>query len=112
MMREHKLRTQCLFSLIQHKYRAGGIGDVHLWGTALNMRKGHERYRPTFLACMLANKVVGGDLVETIHSKNEPVFDATGYFAYKGDAETIKKLKGQVAGMRLKIGRLEKKLEV
>jgi len=65
MMREHKLRTQCLFSLIQHKYRAHGIGDVYLWGTALNMRKGHERYRPTFLACMLANKVIGGDMVET-----------------------------------------------
>ena len=90
MMRRHKLRTQCLFSLIQHKYRAHGIGDVYLWGSALNMRKGHERYRPTFLACMLANKVIGGDLVETIHSKNEPVFDATGYFAYKGDVEAIR----------------------
>ena len=92
MMRRHKLRTQCLFSLIQHKYRAHGIGDVYLWGTALNMRKGHERYRPTFLACMLANKVIGGDLIETIHSKNEPVFDATGYFANKGNAETIRNI--------------------
>jgi len=54
------------------------------------MRKGHERYRPTFLACMLANKVIGGDMVETIHSKNEPTFDTTGYFAYKGNAETIR----------------------
>ncbi|HCO95769.1 MAG TPA: hypothetical protein DIU00_17790 [Phycisphaerales bacterium] len=90
MMREHKLRTQCLFSLIQHKYRAHGVGDIYLWGTALNMRKGHERYRPTFLACMLANKVIGGDMVETIHPKNEPTFDTTGYFAYKGDAETIR----------------------
>ncbi|MGB2864689.1 MAG: hypothetical protein WBC05_15285 [Sedimentisphaerales bacterium] len=90
MMREHKLRTQCLFLLIQHKYRAQGVGDVYLWGTALNMRKGHKRYRPTFLACMLANKVIGGDMVETIHSKNEPAFDATGYFAYQGDVETIR----------------------
>ena len=90
MMREHKLRTQCLFSLIQHKYRAHGVGDVYLWGTALNMRKGHERYRPTFLACMLANKVIGGDMVETIHSKKEPTFDATGYFAHKGDVETVR----------------------
>jgi len=90
MMREHKLRTQCLFSLIQHKYRAHGVGDVYLWGTALNMRKGHERYRPTFLTCMLANKVIGGDMVETIHSKNEPTFDANGYFAYQADAETVR----------------------
>ena len=38
---------------------------------------------------MLANKVIGGNLVKTIHSKNEPTFDATGYFASRGDAETI-----------------------
>jgi hypothetical protein len=89
MMREHKIRTQCLFSLIQHSYRAHGIGEVRLWGTALNMRKGYERYRPTFLACMLANKVIGGDLVGTIHSEDEPTFDAKGYFAWKGEVETI-----------------------
>jgi len=88
MMREHKLRTQCLFSLIQHGYRAHGIGEVRLWGTALNMRKGHERYRPTFLACMLANKVIGGDMVRTVHAKDEPTFDARGYFT-KSDIETV-----------------------
>jgi len=89
MLREHGLRSQCLFSLIQHSYRAHGIGSVYLWGTALNMRKGHERYRPTFLGCMIANKVIGGDLVKTVHSKDEPKFDARGYFAYKGDVETV-----------------------
>ncbi len=89
MLREHKLRTQCLFSLIQHGYRAAGIGEVRLWGTALNMKKGHERYRPTFLACMLANKVLGGDMVRTIHSDNEPKFEAKGYLASKTEAETI-----------------------
>jgi hypothetical protein len=88
MMREHKLRTQCLFSLIQHGYRAHGIGEVRLWGTALNMRKGYERYRPTFLACMLANKVIGGDMVRTVHTKDESTFDARGYFA-KSDVETV-----------------------
>ncbi len=88
MMREHKLRTQCLFSLIQHGYRAHGIGEVRLWGTALNMRKGYERYRPTFLACMLANKIIGGSLVKTIHSKDEPTFDARGYFT-KANVETV-----------------------
>lgn len=89
MMREHKIRTQCLFSLIQHGYRAHGIGEVRLWGTALNMKKGHERYRPTFLACMLANKVIGGNMVKTVHSKDEPTFEANGYFASKGEVETI-----------------------
>jgi hypothetical protein len=89
MMREHRIRTQCLFSLIQHGYRAHGIGEVRLWGTALNMRKGYERYRPTFLACMLANKVIGGDMVGTIHSEDEPTFYAKGYFAWNGEVETV-----------------------
>ena len=88
-MREHKIRTQCLFSLIQHGYRAHGIGEVRLWGTALNMRRGHERNRPTFLACMLANKVIGGNLVKTVHSEDEPTFDANGHFAWKAEPETV-----------------------
>jgi len=45
------------------------------------MRKGHERYRPTFLACATANKVLGGNLVETTHSGADPKFDATGIFS-------------------------------
>jgi hypothetical protein len=81
MLKEHGLRTQCLFSLVQHGYRAGNVGIVRLWGTALNMREGHERYRPTFLACMLANRVMGGNLVETVHSGASPTFDATGVFS-------------------------------
>lgn len=84
MLKEHGLRTQALFSLIQHSYNAHNIGPVRLWGTALCMREGHERYRPTFLACATANRVLGGDLVETVHSDNEPTFSATGVFAGNG----------------------------
>lgn len=62
MLKEHQLRTLALFSLVQHSYNAHGIGAVRLWGTALNMRQGNERYRPTFLACALANRVMGGRL--------------------------------------------------
>jgi len=80
MLKDHHLRTQALFSLIQHSYNARGIGAVRLWGTALNMRQGHERYRPTFLACAMANRVLGGDLVETVHGAGEPTFTATGPF--------------------------------
>ena len=54
MLKEHHLRTQALFSLVQHSYNAHGIGPVRLWGTALCMRKGMERYRPTFLGCAMA----------------------------------------------------------
>jgi len=92
MMKEHHLRTQCLFSLAQHSYNARGIGPVRLWGTALCMRKGRERYRPTFLACATANEVIGGDLVETRHSGADPKFQATGTFRRRKGVETVKDL--------------------
>ena len=92
MLKEHHLRTQALFSLIQHSYNARDIGPVRLWGTALCMREGHQRYRPTFLACAAANKVLGGDLVETIHAGLDPEFEATGVFNRREGAETIQDL--------------------
>jgi hypothetical protein len=52
------------------------------------MRRGHERYRPTFLACMLANKVIGGNMVRSVHAEDEPTFEARGYFT-KSDIETV-----------------------
>lgn len=87
MLKEHHLRTQALFSLVQHSYNAPGIGAVRLWGTALNMRRGHERYRPTFLACALANRVIGGRLVETVHSDDEPTFTGRGKFRSRDKVE-------------------------
>jgi len=87
MLKRHHLRTQALFSLVQHSYNAHGIGPVRLWGTALNMRKGHERYRPTFLACALANRVMGGDLLQTVHSGGEPTFTGRGVFRWRGKVE-------------------------
>jgi hypothetical protein len=87
MLKEHHLRTQALFSLVQHSYNAHGIGPVRLWGTALNMRSGHERYRPTFLACALANRVIGGRLVETEHADGEPTFTGHGSFPGRDGVE-------------------------
>ncbi len=89
MLREHDLRTQALFSLVQRAYDAHGVGEVRLWGTALNMREGHERCRPTFLACALANRVLGGDLIETVHEGADPTFSATGVFSRRRGVETI-----------------------
>ena len=91
MLKKHHLRTQCLFSLIQHGYNAHGVGEVRLWGTALCMRKGHERYRPTFLACATANRVIGGDLVATQHEGANPTFSAQGVFSSKR-VETLERI--------------------
>ncbi len=89
MLKDYGARTQCLFSLIQHSYNAQGVGPVRLWGTALNMRKDGTRYRPTFLACALANKVIRGELVETVHEGANPTFSATGIFSKRRGVETL-----------------------
>ena len=88
MLKEHHMRSQCLFSLVQHGYKAKS-GVVRLWGTALNMRRGRQRYRPTFLACAAANKVMRGHLVQTLHSGADPKFTTTGVFSKRTGAETI-----------------------
>lgn len=92
MLKDYGLRTQALFSLAQHSYNARAIGPVRLWGTVLNMRNGHERYRPTFLACALANRVIRGDLVETVHEGADPTFSATGIFSRRRGMETLEDL--------------------
>lgn len=89
MMREQHVRDQCLFSLTQHHFNANGIGPVRLWGTALCMRKGARRYRPTFLACAAANRAIGGSLLRTRHVGRQPTFSATGIFRRDTGVETV-----------------------
>jgi len=69
MLREQKIRDQCMFTLSQLAY-----GKVRLWGTAVCMKPGEERYRPTFLAEMLLNRVLAGDLVAVTKSGPDPTW--------------------------------------
>jgi hypothetical protein len=39
-----------------------------------------QRYRPRFLALAAANRVMGGDLVETVHTGVDPKFSVTNRF--------------------------------
>lgn len=76
MMKELNLRTQCLFNLNQRSFREG----VKLWGITPGLDYRDQRYRPTYLAAQIANRVIGGNLVETLHSGAAPTFTATGWF--------------------------------
>jgi len=73
MLKEHGIRVQNAFPL------ASG-SDHGIWDFALTMRKGHERYRPTFLGMAMVNRVIGGDLVETLHSGADPTWSGEGVF--------------------------------
>jgi hypothetical protein len=76
MMRELGVRSQCFFNLSQKHFREG----VKLWGFTPGLNVNDQRYRPSFLATEIANHVIGGDLVETRHSAEEPTFSAWGRF--------------------------------
>ncbi|MBI5723744.1 MAG: sigma-70 family RNA polymerase sigma factor [Planctomycetes bacterium] len=83
MLKLQGIRIQNLYSLVQYQYKYQDLrsrteGQVRLWGSLVNMRKGKERYRPTFLGCALANKVMGGNLVETVHTGANPIFQGAG----------------------------------
>lgn len=51
-----------LFTL-QHPYQQIDSGKLALWGLALSLKPGEERYRPLFLAARLMNSFLRGDLM-------------------------------------------------
>ena len=88
LMREYQMRKQCYFNFIQFAHAGGGnafgskeAGTVRIWGQVLSMVPDHERYRPGFLAAQMLNRVLAGDMVETVHTGTKPVFAATGPFS-------------------------------
>jgi alpha-L-arabinofuranosidase len=90
LMKKYGVRAQNKFNLSQFSFTGGGsFGSgvsVRLWGNVISMRKGARRYRPGFLAAQMANKVIAGDLVETVHEGADPRFSATGIFEKKRQA--------------------------
>jgi len=72
MMRDHAVRDEMLFSLPQYEFRRQDGKSVRLWGSVVVMG---QRYRPQFLAESLANRVIGGDLVQVVRSGEDPTHD-------------------------------------
>jgi hypothetical protein len=84
-LKAHGIRTQNSFNLSQFSFAPGGSfgdiqGRVRLWGGVIESEDG-RRYRPRMLQLMAANQVIGGDLVETTHSGEEPTFTVHGRFS-------------------------------
>ena len=75
MLQEQKVRVQNAFTLTQLSY-----GKVRLWGITVSMKLGEERYRPTFLAEMLINRVLSGDLVAVAKSGADPKWTCTAVY--------------------------------
>jgi hypothetical protein len=79
-------RTQQSFNLSQFNFSPGGAfgnidGRVRCWGGVLRIGDAESRrYRPRFLALKIANEVIGGDLVRTVHSGADPKYSVTNRF--------------------------------
>jgi len=92
-------RTQQNFNLAQHSFNPrspfGNIpAAIRVWGGVQRIgNEAEKRYRPRIIAHHIANQVIGGDLVETIHTGADPKFSVTkrfgsGYGASKNPQET------------------------
>ncbi len=75
MLKTCGIRSQCFFTLGQF-----GFENVRLWGSVTSFRQDQPRYRPAFHAMESINKVIQGDLVETVQSGDNPGFSVTGTF--------------------------------
>ncbi len=91
-LKRHGIRTQAFFNFSQFSFNMRFYHldnfNVRLWGSGINFRQGYERYRPTWLANELVNKVLAGNLLETIHTGANPTNTVTGTFEYNGNPET------------------------
>jgi hypothetical protein len=63
-----------LFALPQYQFRRSDNKLVRLWGIVVDMGV-TDRRRPQFLAAALANEAIGGDMVATVHTGDDPTWD-------------------------------------
>lgn len=75
MLRDEKIRDQLIFSLAGYRYQINdGTGRTSpLWGITRDIGI-YDRKRPQYLATQLINQVIGGDLVETTQSGDNPLW--------------------------------------
>jgi hypothetical protein len=68
------IRYQNAFSLPQYDFKRSDGSTAKLWGTVVDMGTTNRR-RPQFLTQTMANAVVGGNMVQTVHSGTNPTWN-------------------------------------
>lgn len=74
MLQTLGIRDQVFFSLPGHRFTRGDGKTVALWGAASDYGVTGRR-RPQFLAQVLANEALRGDLVQTVHGGDNPTWN-------------------------------------
>ena len=75
LVKDFGMRSMCHFKF------TGNYFKVKLWGSCLGVGEELERFRPSGLVYSIINETMRGNMIETEHSKNQPVFTTTGNFA-------------------------------
>ena len=75
-LKNEKVRNQCFFT--NSKDSSDGFASG-LWGDVVNLLEG--RYRPVAYANAMMNHVRSGNLMETVHSGDNPTFTSYGNFS-------------------------------
>ena len=72
MLREVHASNQGLFALPGYEFNAG-TNWAYVWGVVHDMGV-TDRKRPQFLACQLANQVLAGNCLQTVHTGDDPTW--------------------------------------
>ncbi|HBJ87720.1 MAG TPA: hypothetical protein DDZ88_28465 [Verrucomicrobiales bacterium] len=76
MLKELACRDQVFFSLAGHRATRTDGKTAALWGSVLDMGK-TNRKRPHYHMVQLLNEALGGDLLRTIHTGDDPTWNVT-----------------------------------
>ncbi len=73
MLRDEKIRDQFIFSLGGYQYTRDDLKTVLLWSITRDMGI-TDRKRPQYLAAKMANEALGGDMVQTTQTGDNPTW--------------------------------------
>ena len=76
MLREAGARDQVLFSLGGYEFLNSSNKYFRGWGVTVDMGV-TDRKRPQYLACQLLNQALAGDLLQTMHTGDDPTWSVT-----------------------------------
>jgi hypothetical protein len=74
MLRDLNVRSQMMFALPQTSFGRSDGKTVRLWGTVFDLGV-TDRRRPQFQALALVNEAMNGDLMTTVHTGYNPVWN-------------------------------------
>ncbi len=71
LLERFQIRVQNFFTFLQYEYPFAPDAGVKLWGGAIDLEEGRQRFRPAWLALQAVNSVLSGDLVRVRQGRKQ-----------------------------------------